>query len=152
MLVPTWRRGASPFPRQPFSFQSCHFPFRTGWGAPSSLPYSGPLPWLCLRLQLQSPGRALPSLGLVPPPFAPARLSDRARGAELSGHSSHPYFGGEGWRERCTGPTAWNQTSECQPSFPGAYFRGVIVVFNWGDRHLLNSSLPRRFPSHFLLL
>lgn len=89
------------------------------------MPYGGPLPWLCLRLQLQSPGRALPSLGLVPPPFSPARLSDRARGAELSEHSSHPYGGGEGWRERRVGPTAGNQTSECLPSFPGAYFRGL---------------------------
>lgn len=108
-----------------FPSKSSHFPFRTGWGAPSSLPYGGPLPKLCLRLQLQSPGRALPSLGLVPPPFAPVRLSDRARRAELSGHSSHPHGGGEGWRERCVGLAAWKQTSECLPSFPGAYFRGL---------------------------
>lgn len=34
---------------------------------------------------------------------------------------------------------------------PGSLFPGIIVVFIWGDKHLLNSSLPRRFPSHFLL-
>lgn len=53
--------------------------------APSFLPYGRPPPRLGLRLQLQPPRRALPSLGPVPPPPAPAQLSDGARRRSFAG-------------------------------------------------------------------
>lgn len=121
---PCLEEGCLSFPSSTFFLPVFLFFFRTGWGAPSSLPYGGPLPRLCLRLQLQSPGRALPSLGLVPPPFAPVRLSDRARGAELSGHSSHPLVEGRGGERGVWVLQRGTKPLECPPSFPGACFRG----------------------------
>lgn len=114
-------------------------------GAPSSVLYGGPLHGLCLRLRLQSPGRALQSLGLVPPLPAPARLLDLATGAELSGHSSHPHEEGKGWKEVC-GSRSLESNLRVPAKLPGSLFPGVIVVFNWGFRSVcFTTSLPRRF-------
>lgn len=111
------------------------------------LPHVGPLPGLCLRLQPQSPGRAFPSFGWVPPPTCTRPALGPGEGAELPGNPSH--FSMQ-WTVEGERGVRGCRDAESDLRLParllGRLFRGLLVVFCWpfkGVCHTLSSVLRR---------
>lgn len=120
MPVPAYRRGAPSFPLVIFSLPTTQSPFRTGWGAPSSPPYGGPLPTLTPPLApVTWAGFPLPRPGASSPGARPA-------GRSLPATPPTP-GGGERWAERCAS-CGGSRTPDPSPRRAGRAAREPVSV------------------------